>query len=269
MHPPSEHALPTAPICVSIVSHGHGQQTASLIEQLLLEPLVGQLLVTFNVPETLNLPEHERLLVISNTRPKGFGANHNTAFEHCHLPYFCVLNPDVVINDRSLPELVSCIEQDRAGVVGPLVTNTHGQQEDSWRHFPTVTSLLLKCLGHDRSVIGMPRATSAVKHAQDKPADDVASLTVDWVAGMCMLFQSDGYAAVNGFDERFFLYYEDVDICARLWDAGHAVVACPQATIIHHAQRASHRHWRYTRWHLASMCRYLIRQGLSRPRANR
>jgi hypothetical protein len=64
---------------------------------------------------------------------------------------------------------------------------------------------------------------------------------------------------VGGFDERFYMYYEDVDICRRLWGQGWSIVLQPAAVVIHDAQRASHRRLRHMRWHAASALRYLLR----------
>jgi N-acetylglucosaminyl-diphospho-decaprenol L-rhamnosyltransferase len=74
---------------------------------------------------------------------------------------------------------------------------------------------------------------------------------------MFMLFRRDAFERVRGFDERYFLYYEDVDICRRLGAAAFRVVATPRAQAIHEAQRASRRNPRYMYWHARSMLRYL------------
>jgi hypothetical protein len=76
---------------------------------------------------------------------------------------------------------------------------------------------------------------------------------------MFVLFRSADFARLGGFDERFFLYYEDVDICARAWKEGMRVATCPGVSAIHDAQRANRRDWRHMRWQLASMMRYLVR----------
>jgi len=68
--------------------------------------------------------------------------------------------------------------------------------------------------------------------------------------------RASDYAALGGFDEGFFLYYEDVDLCARLWRGGREVVLCPEVQVVHDARRASRRHLRHMRWHAASMARY-------------
>lgn len=241
-------------ISVSVVSHGHGDQVQHLVQALLRSAVVDELLVTLNIPEVFNWPTDERLIIIHNQTPRGFGANHNAAFKQSSSRYFCVLNPDVVINDQTLQALLLCIEKQQAAVVGPFVTNADGQQEDSWRRFPTLSNLALKLIGHDTSMIRL----------KDLPSSP-AYPTVDWVAGMCMLFERESFEAVDGFDERFFLYYEDVDICARLWKSQKTVMACPKATLIHHAQRASHRQWAHRRWHMSSMLRYFLRYRFKTP----
>jgi hypothetical protein len=76
---------------------------------------------------------------------------------------------------------------------------------------------------------------------------------------MFMLFRSDAYREVGGFDERFFLYYEDVDICRRLLARGYRCVFQPEASVIHDARRASRRDLRLMSIHAASAARYLTR----------
>ena len=252
---------PSACITVSIVSHGHGQQVQTLVKQVLADPLVARLVLTLNIPETLSLPDDDRLLLIQNSVPKGFGANHNRAYQHCETAYYCVLNPDIVLYDDTFATLLSTLTQEQAGVTGPLVLSPFGQQEDSWREFPTLWSLFLKAMGRDTTIID--RVGSEVGSGSE------SAVYPGWVAGMCMLFDARHYAAVGGFDERFFLYYEDVDICARLWNKNRPVVASPKARVIHAAQRASRRQWQHMKWHAKSMATYLLRYSFRIPRTRK
>jgi len=73
-----------------------------------------------------------------------------------------------------------------------------------------------------------------------------------------MMFPRSVFSLLQGFDERYFLYYEDVDICARLNLAGFPVAVLPECTVVHHAQRSSHRSLRYLRWHISSMMRFFM-----------
>jgi len=92
--------------------------------------------------------------------------------------------------------------------------------------------------------------------SEPAPQDGAKWLEPDWVGGMFMLFRSDLYKTLGGFDEGYFLYYEDIHLCARLRVAGMRVVLEPKAEIIHDAQRASHRDLRHAWWHATSILRF-------------
>jgi len=234
-------------ITVSIVSHGQ----LALVEQLLADlarldtPLVIEVLVTLNIPEDISLKPSDYpypVRILRNTAPRGFGANHNAAFQQAKGEWFCVMNPDIRLIDNPFRVLIQEGSYDSTGVIGPMVVTPDGGIEDSVRRFPTLVSLAAKLFGY-----GDGRYIFA---AGDE------TFAADWVAGMFMLFRSRDFHAVGDFDEDFFLYYEDVDICARLWKSGRSVLACPKAKVIHDAQRLSRRNLRYMRWHALSLIRY-------------
>jgi N-acetylglucosaminyl-diphospho-decaprenol L-rhamnosyltransferase len=239
--------MPERDITLSIVSH---RQNA------LVNPLLGDLqrhcadrialVLTENVPDPVPLATSalscpvERL---ANDKVKGFGANHNSAFKRCRTPYFCVANPDVRLPSDPFPSLLAGLSDETVAVAGPLVRSPAGGVEDSARRFPTVPSLLKKAI-----------AGSA---GPDYPVDR-GVVTVDWIAGMFMLFRAEAFRAVSGFDERFFLYYEDVDLCWRLRKSGYQVNYDPRIELLHDARRTSRRHPRYMAWHLAGILRFLF-----------
>jgi len=241
--------MPGALVTVSVVSHGQ----ISLVKQL-LEDLSRycsselKVILTHNIPElepAAPQPSKHRLEVVVNEHPRGFGANHNAAFRRCATPLFCVVNPDIRLKSDPFPTLAAALAEPRIAAVGPLVRDPQGNPEDSARKFPTARSLL-------RKLVTAPSGP-------DYPVDG-GPLEVDWVAGMFMTFRADAFNAVGGFDERFFLYYEDVDICHRLRGAGYAVVYDPRASVIHNARRASRRDPRLMAIHAASGLRYLLRR---------
>jgi GT2 family glycosyltransferase len=229
----------------------------TLVESLLACPEVTQIIVTRNIPELLEIASSERVVLVDNATPKGFGANHNAAFSHCAAPYFCPLNPDISLQGNPFSELVSAMDSSGSSIVAPLVISPAGLVEDSIRHFPTIGSLASKTFGRadGRYVV--------------QPKDPV--FYPEWIAGMFLLFRSADFVRLGGFDEGFFLYYEDVDICARAWKKGMKVLACPSVAVIHDARRDSHRSARHLRWHLASMGRYFWKHWwrLPKPSASR
>lgn len=232
-------------LTVSVVSHGHGAMVAHLCGQLLALPELAQLIVTLNIEEPLELPQDARIEVLRNEHPKGFGANHNAAFAHCKTDMYCVVNPDIELPENPFPALLAALEDPSIALAAPVVLGASGGVEDSWRRFPSPFDLLLKALGrHDGTYSDVP---------------STGRFDPDWVAGMFLLFKAQDYAALGGFDERFFLYYEDVDICARLRTAKRGIAGCTEARIVHKAQRASWQNWRYRRYHLTSITRYFSR----------
>lgn len=251
----SEAAARSPSVTISIVSHGHGAQLQALLQDCARLALSDRIVVTCNVPElALQIPAglRDRVVRISNARPLGFGANHNQAFTKCDTPLFCVLNPDVRVTENPFPFLVQALSDPRVGLVAPSVVTPSGLIEDSQRRFPTWRSLVAKSLGGTDGRYTLDRASPPVP--------------VDWVGGMFMLFRTEVFAALQGFDERYFLYYEDVDICARMWKAGYQALACPQTSIIHDARRASRHDWQHRRWHAQSMLRYFAKHWLRLPR---
>lgn len=233
-------------ITFSIVSHGQ----ASLI-RLLLADLAKLTQQNFEVIITINLSEDESpyqghpfpLYIIRNDNPKGFGANHNAAFRASRSPYFAVVNPDIRLGMTAPTYLLEGFTDPLTAVCAPLVTNSLGEVEDSARRFPTWKSLIRKALGRHSPVEYL---------IEDKP------LAVDWVAGMFAVFRREAYLDVNGFDDRrYFMYYEDVDVCYRLSQRGWKVILLPSVRVIHDAQRASHRNAKHMRWHATSLLRFL------------
>lgn len=230
-------------VTVSIVSHGHRILLDALISDLAAFPEVAQVVLTYNVPEPdVQYVDGQTLLTLRNSRPKGFGENHNRAFEHARTPYFAVLNPDLRLPENPFPRLLQCLQERDAALVAPAVVGLSGAIEDSAREFPALADLARKAFG----------AYDGRLHYR---VGDAAR-EVPWVAGMFMLFRCRDFDALNGFDERFFLYYEDVDLCARAWSVGRSVVLCPSTHVVHDARRASRRNVRHMLWHARSMARY-------------
>lgn len=237
-------------ISISIVSHGQGAMINKVLDDLakLSQSHHIEVILTINIKEHWPLYEASfpfKVRKIFNSKPKGFGENHNSAFKFASGEFFCVMNPDIRLSEDPFPNLIAASKMTGAGVISPRVYSPDGVLEDSARHFPTIFGLLSKLIGVSNGQYNLDANTSDQK--------------VDWVAGMFMFFRSDVYKLIHGFDERYYLYYEDVDICARLWLAGYSVVVNQKSSVIHEAQRASRRNLRYMKWHIASMLKFLLR----------
>jgi N-acetylglucosaminyl-diphospho-decaprenol L-rhamnosyltransferase len=237
----------SADLTLSVVSHGQ----AELIHKLLsdLDALPG--IAGVHVVLTLNIPEQEprwqdhtrlRIHVIRNTAPQGFGHNHNAAFAHCRTRYFTVLNPDLRFPSDPFPRLLQALhDAPGAALAAPRVLNSAGGDEDSVREMLTPWNLLRRRL----SVMRPSR-------------DVVAQRPGFWVAGMFLLFVAEDYRRLGGFDQRFFMYCEDFELCLRVHLARRGILVVPDASVVHDARRDSHRSLRHLRWHLASLLRVWV-----------
>ncbi len=224
-------------LVVSVVSHGHGPLVQALLNDLarLSAETVGRVVLTQNLPEAE--PEAPAdgwpfvFQIVKNAVPAGFGANHNRALAGAEESAVCVLNPDVGLGAGDpFALLVQAIWQPGAGCAYPVQLDEKGRLQDSERELPTPWALLRRrLLGRGES-------------------------QVDWVNAACMVLPQPVWQAVGGFDEAYFMYCEDVDLCLRIRLLGRTLVRVP-VRVVHAGQRASHRRWSHLRWHVRSLLR--------------
>jgi hypothetical protein len=215
-----------------------------LLKQLIQFPYVKQIILTLNLPENFEVENHESYQILRNTSPVGFGENHNNAFKFSTQPFFCILNPDIEFIEDPFPELVKCLQNVKTALASPIIISPEYFIEDSARYFPTLSGILRKIFFLNDGMW---------------PLDFNLSLNhPDWVAGMFMLFPSSAYEQIGGFDQNYFLYYEDVDICRRIRNKGYQIALCTQVKVIHNAQRASRKNIKFMFWHLKSLFRFLF-----------
>jgi len=235
-------------VSISIVSHAQGGMVNALLADL--NRIFGledfEVLLVVNVPEELPFRSSDfpfALKIIANRTPKGFSENHNSAFSMSSGKYFCVMNPDIRFTSNPFTALLLLLQDTSIGLAAPLVISPKGTIEDSARTFPTPLTILCKVFG------GCRKGSYVIQESAIFP---------DWVGGMFMLFPREVYEVLGGFDSHYFLYYEDVDICARLSLTGRSVVLSPNAVVVHHAQRSSRRRLIFAGWHLRSMLRFFL-----------
>ncbi len=221
-------------ITVSIVSHGQQTLILPLLEQLqqLCATEIEKVVLTVNTPEPDLITGRDWMIPIEtviNAKPQGFGANHNAAFARCTTPWFLVLNPDVRLQANVLtPLLVPAAAS--TGLATTRVKEPGKAGPEPHRGLLTPWEIL--------------RRHKASYQPPTRPA---------WIPGLFMLFRSEAYRQIDGFDRRFFMYGEDFDICARLQLEGWAIEVREDLQVLHEAQRASHRRWKHLYWHVSSL----------------
>jgi GT2 family glycosyltransferase len=225
---------------VSVVSHGQAELCAQLVDDLARHAAgsVARFILTQNVPDSApllaGLPFPVE--VIDNAQPKGFGENHNQAFGRASTPYFAVMNPDLRIQSDPFPALAACLADPAVGIAAPLVREFSGTVADFARPLVSPWEVLRR------------RVSASV--------DPLQLAHPDWMAGMFLAFRSGVYADLGGFDTRYFLYCEDVDICARARLSGLRLEMARDVSVTHLAQRESRRSLRYMWLHVSSLLRF-------------
>jgi hypothetical protein len=236
---------------ISVVSHGHRKLVLALLDdiaKLCRDDL--EVILTWNLT-TENTELHSqsypfRLQTILNTSPKGFARNHNAAFQHASGKIFVLLNPDIRLAEDPFDALLRILNETPNTICAPTILNTKNEVEDSARYFPSPWTLFKK------AVI----KAYGGKHASPPVPRRGTLLYPDWIAGMFIAVPNQIYSALGGLSEDYFLYYEDVDLCARAQLQGIKILVTTKATAIHDARRQSHRNLRFFWWHLCSATKF-------------
>lgn len=227
---------------VSIVSHGHGKLVTDLLQDLSRQTVAETLkiVVTLNIPEAepgLSLPESLSVQLIHNAEPKGFGANHNAALREVATDWVIVLNPDLRIRDRTTIARLTERDARDVGLIAPVIKNPRGDREDSVRYNLDPLSLLSRVILRRRAPVHQASGNRRFI----------------WAAGMFVCLPRNAWEAVGGFDDRFFLYCEDYDLCARLAVRGYSIEIDDETEAVHDARRSSRSSFKYLLWHLSSL----------------
>ena len=240
-------------ITISIVSHNHGVLATELLQQIADFSEIECIILTYNLKnDNIYYPTSlsGKIIEVHNELPKGFSSNHNHAFfKHCNTKYFVVLNPDLYLPMNPFPEMLKTIVEENCFICAPKVVNSGGTFEDSARFFPTPLHLVLKIFGFDASLYPIKKSSLSYP---------------DWVAGMFMFINSTWFKD-NPFDDDYFLYYEDIDLCLRCWRSGGRVIYNDQVCVVHDARRDSHRKLSYLLFHIRSILTFFYKHYLRFP----
>lgn len=183
---------------------------------------------------------HARL--IANRENVGFARGVNQGVRAGTASRVLIMNPDCRLVAGAMAALMSALEAyPSCAIVGPRILDPDGSVQGSARGDPNMfTGLFGRTTLLRRLLPWLSVSRRNVVSAEDA-RDDGDSVVVDWLSGACMLARKDALEKVNGFDERYFLYWEDADVCRRLRGAGYHVRYLPGATAIHLVAHSSQR----------------------------
>lgn len=183
---------------------------------------------------TAPLRDLSRTTLIANERNVGFGAAVNQAAATTGARLLWLLNPDCEVLLGAFATLVETLGRHvDCAIAAPQLLNADGSVQASARGEPTAWTGLF---GRNTLLTRVFPSSGVARRnlpAADLVASGVASAPVDWVMGAAMLIRREPFDLVGGFDERYFLYWEDADLCWRLRERGHSTRYVPQARVIH------------------------------------
>jgi N-acetylglucosaminyl-diphospho-decaprenol L-rhamnosyltransferase len=193
--------------------------------------------------------------LVALERNVGFAGGANRGVARTDTPYVAIVNPDEVVEPGCTATLVAALEDDPGlAVVGPRITTPDGRTYPSARTFPD----LVVAAGHAFLYLVWPSNPFSRRYRM-VDWDHASAREVDWVAATHIVVRRSAWEQVGGFDDGYFMYMEDVDLCWRLRRAGWKVGYEPGATVVHDIGRstdqtpyrmivAHHRSlWRYAR----------------------
>ena len=168
----------------------------------------------------------------------GFGGGNNVAFRHARGRYVLLLNSDTVTRPGWITELFDYAEaHPKAALIGPKLLNPDGTLQFSCRRFP---SLGMGIFRHTPLEWLLPKNTYTRDYLMQE-WDHMDDRTVDWLSGACIMARREFIDEVGGFDERYFMYFEDVDWGFRAHKNGWDVRYTPEPVVIHEVGRSSDR----------------------------
>ena len=219
-----------ARIDVVVVTYNSSAHVRACVEPLCQDPAIAVIVVdNRSQDDTLKTLADLPLKVIARADNGGFGFACNAGWRAGGAPIVIFLNPDSNANAQSVVKLAERLESDpRIGIVGPRIVDERGCLQLSQRRFPSLMTSLA-------AAFFVPRILPTTRWSLD--IADAASYGVegspDWVSGACLGIRREVLDATGGFDERFFMYYEDMDLCRRVRDAGLDVRFEPTSSVVH------------------------------------
>lgn len=210
-----------------------------------IEDVVAKFRARSDVPVTL----------VRNARNLGFAKANNQAIRRCSGRYVALLNPDTRLTRGALKRMKEWMDaRPDVGVAGPKLLNPDGSLQESVRRFPRLLDQALILLKLQHLWPSAPPFRSYLA----KGFDYAKEQDVDQLMGAALFVRRKVFEGVGLLDERFFIWFEEVDFCKRAKEAGWGVVYVPSVQVIHHggASFAQAMSLRKQRYFTASMAKY-------------
>ncbi len=191
----------------------------------------------------------------------GFGNGQNLAFSLLpEAEFHAAINPDIRFEPDAIQHLIRTLQKDRETVlVAPALFHPNGERQLLCKRYPTIRALIARRF-LSRSLADWFNLNVDADYFEMRDEDYEKFLEPEFMSGALMFFRRDAFVRLRGFDERFFLYFEDCDITLRARDIGRALYV-PQARVTHDWARGSHRSWKLTWVTIVSLVKLFNKHG--------
>jgi GT2 family glycosyltransferase len=250
-------------ITVSVVLYNENlKELTNTVNCFLALPLKKKLFLIDNTPRKLfkDVYKQEEIIYISTGQNIGFGAGHNKIIKDIEgqSKYHLILNPDVTFKPTVITSLVSVLEKDTSiSMVAPKVLFPNGEHQYSCRRYPSVSELLAR-----RFLFLKPLFKKAVFKGQYQDKNLEAPFQAQYITGCFHLYKTADFVNLQGFDERYFLYMEDVDICKKIDASGKKKLYYPNEEITHVLKQGSSKSFELFLRHTSSAIKYFSKWGV-------
>jgi len=165
----------------------------------------------------------------------GYGQGNNRAIKKAKGKFIAILNPDIEVRKNTLDILLDFLEKNsKVGIVGPRLFYPNDKTQDSFRRFPRISDLIIKRIPFLRRTFHERMVRFLMWDVDFRKA-----IKVDWMVGAFLVIKRQVWQQLDGFDKRYFLFFEDTDLCRQAREQGVEVYFCPQATATHNHTRLS------------------------------
>ena len=241
------------------------EQVSALTHALLQSQRVNRVYWIDNSPQAAEqLPlQSERIQYQHNPTNLGYGAAHNIAIRESiydNIPFHLVINPDIILDAKELDRMLDFVSQNPlVGSLMPKVTYPNGQLQYLCKLLPTPLDVFGRRF--------LPASWTAQRnHQYEMRASGYDKImNIPYLSGCFMLLRTEAVKQVRLFDERFFMYPEDMDLTRRI-HRNYLTVYFPHATIIHNHEKASYKSLKMLWIHMVNMCRYFNKWGWFRDK---
>lgn len=255
-------------LTITIVSYHNEEdvkKAVASIEEYTPKTISKQIYIVDNAESTLNKEgtgvavfeklacRYEDVTYLPTGENLGFGHGHNYVLEQLDSKYHAIVNPDIILEEDAFSKLLAFMEDESIGMCVPRLVDEDGNLLAVYRRDLTVWDMFIRMFFK----AGFKKR-QAYHTMQD--ADYTKPFHVPFAQGSFLLVRTELFKQLGGFDERFFLYMEDADLCKRVNQVS-SLYYCPFATVIHKWEKGSHKSSKLFKLHVKSMIAYFCKWG--------